>query len=120
MKAFVSTLSILALAATLNAAEGDKKPEGDAPKKPSAEGDAPKRPSAEGDKGKPKFNPEEMFKRLDKDSNGSISKEEFLASPGAKKDAAKAEERFGKMDKNSDGSLSKEEMTHAPKKKKDA
>ena len=56
-----------------------------------------------------------MFKKLDKDGNGSVSKEEFLASPGAKKDAAKATERFGKMDKNSDGSLSKEEMT--PKKK---
>ena len=53
--------------------------------------------------------------KLDKDGNGSISKEEFMASPGAKKDATKAEERFGKMDKNKDGSLSKEEMT--PKKK---
>lgn len=98
MKAITSILSILALAATLSAAEGD------APKKP-----------AEGDKGKPKMSPEEMFKKLDKDGNGSISKEEYMASPGAKKDAAKATERFGKMDKNSDGSLSKEEMT--PKKK---
>lgn len=108
MKAITSILSILALAATLNAAEGDKKPEGDAPKKPAAEGD----------KGKPKMSPEEMFKKLDKDGNGSVSKEEFLDTPAAKKDAAKATERFGKMDKNSDGSLSKEEMT--PKKKKDA
>lgn len=98
MKAITSILSILALTATLNAAEGDKKPEAG--------------------KDKPKMNPEEMFKKLDKDGNGSISKEEYLASPGAKKDAAKATERFGKMDKNSDGSLSKEEMT--PKKKKDA
>ncbi len=98
MKAITSILSILALTATLNAAEGDKKPEAG--------------------KDKPKMSPEEMFKKLDKDGNGSISKEEYLASPGAKKDAAKATERFGKMDKNSDGSLSKEEMT--PKKKKDA
>ena len=108
MKAITSILSILALAATLNAAEGDKKPEGDAPKKPAAEGGKKKGPPS----------PEQMMKTLDKDGNGSISKEEFLASPGAKKDAAKAEERFGKMDKNKDGSLSKEEIT--PKPKKDA
>jgi Ca2+-binding EF-hand superfamily protein len=69
------------------------------------------------DAGKKKApSPEEMFKKLDKDSNGSVSKEEFLASPGAKKDATKAEERFKKMDKNGDGALSMEEMT--PKKKK--
>lgn len=101
MKAITSILSILALAATLNAADGD------APKKPAAEG-AKKAPPS----------PEEMLKRLDKDGNGSVSKEEWLASPGAKKDAAKAEERFGKMDKDKNGSLSKEEMT--PKPKKDA
>lgn len=99
MKSITSILAILALAATVNAAEGDaKKPEGGKKKSPP--------------------NPEQMMKTLDKDGNGSISKEEFLASPGAKKDAAKAEERFGKMDKNKDGSLSKEEIT--PKPKKDA
>lgn len=97
MKSITSILAILALAATVNAAEGDKKP-------------------AEG--AKKKGNPEEMFKKLDKDGNGSVSKDEFMASPGAKKDEAKAGERFTKMDKNSDGSLSKEEMM--PKKKKDA
>ena len=67
--------------------------------------------------GKKKANPEEMFKKLDKDSNGSISKDEFMAGPG-KKDAAKGAEIFGKKDKNSDGSLSKEEFIAAPKKKK--
>jgi Ca2+-binding EF-hand superfamily protein len=109
MKAITSILSILALTATLNAAEGDKKPEGDAPKKPAAEGG----------KDKPKMSPEEAFKKLDKDSNGSISKEEFMAGPG-KKDATKGAEMFGKKDKNSDGSLSKEEFTAPGKKKKDA
>lgn len=74
--------------------------------------------SAEGDKAKPKMNPEEMVKRLDTDKDGKVSKAEFLASPNAKKDEAKATERFGKMDKDSDGFLTKEEMT--PKKKKDA
>ncbi|MBE7496486.1 MAG: EF-hand domain-containing protein [Verrucomicrobiaceae bacterium] len=98
MKALTSILSILALAVTVHAAEGDKKPEAGKKKAP--------------------MNADEMIKRLDKDGNGSISKEEYLASPQAKKDTAKAEERFGKMDKNKDGSLSKEELT--PKPKKDA
>lgn len=98
MKSITSILAILALAATVNAAEGDAK-------KPEA--------------GKKKANPEEMFKKLDKDGNGSISKEEFMAGPG-KKDATKGAEIFGKKDKNGDGSLSKEEFTAAPKKKKDA
>ncbi len=96
MKAITSILAILALAATVHAAD-EKKPEEGAKKKAS---------------------PEEMLKKLDKDSNGSVSKEEFMASPQAKKDEAKATERFGKMDKNSDGSLNLEELT--PKKKKDA
>jgi Ca2+-binding EF-hand superfamily protein len=92
MKALTTTLALLAIAAVgVNAQDAGKK--------------------------KAPMNPEEMFKKLDKDGNGSVSKEEFMASPGAKKDATKAEERFGKMDKNKDGSLSKEEMT--PKKKKD-
>ncbi len=101
MKVITSFLAILALSAVTSFA---------------AEGDAPKKP--EGDKGKPKMNPEEMFKRLDTDKDGKVSKAEFMASPNAKKDEAKATERFGKMDKNSDGSLTLEELT--PKKKKGA
>ncbi len=67
-------------------------------------------------KGKGKGDPAEMFKKLDKDNDGFISKEEYLASPMAKKDSAKAEEMFGKRDKNGDGKLSKDEMTPKPKK----
>lgn len=99
MKSITSILAILALAATVNAAEGDKKPEEGAKKK---------------------ANPEEVFKRLDKDANGSVSKEEFLASPQAKKDEAKATERWTKLDKDANGSLTKEEFTAGGKKKKDA
>lgn len=98
MKKITSILAILALTAAVNAAD-EKKP---------------------ADGAKKKGNPEEAFKRLDKDANGSLSKEEFLASPQAKKDEAKATERFGRLDKNSDGSLSKEEFTAQGKKKKDA
>ncbi len=101
MKAITSLLAILALSAVTVIA---------------ADGDAPKKP--EGDKGKPKMNPEELLKKLDTDKDGKVSKAEWLASPQAKKDEAKATERFGKFDKNSDGFLNLEELT--PKKKKDA
>jgi hypothetical protein len=67
-------------------------------------------------KGK-KGNPAEIFKRLDKDNSGSISKEEFMATPMAKKAGDKAEKMFGMRDKNNDGEISKEEFT-APRKKK--
>lgn len=100
MKAITSILSILALSVTLQAADGD------APKKPEA---------GKGDK--PKATPEERFKALDKDGNGSVSKEEWLAGPMGKKDATKAGEMFTRLDKDSNGSLSKEEMAGAGKKK---
>ncbi len=110
MKVITTLLTVLALTSfTLNAAE-------EGAKKPAEEG-APKKAAEEGAK-KPKGNPEEMFKKLDKDANGSVSKEEFLAGPFGKKDPTKAEETFKKKDKDGDGSLSKEEFL--PKKKKDA
>jgi hypothetical protein len=77
-----------ALALPLHAADGAEKA---APKKPD---------------------PEKVFGKKDKDSDGFLSKEEFTA--GAK-NAAAAETAFGKKDKNSDGKLSKEEFTAAPK-----
>ncbi len=43
----------------------------------------------------------EMLKRMDKDGDGSVSKEEFVSSN---------EERFNQMDENKDGKVSKEEM----------
>ena len=100
MKVITSLLAILALSAITSFA---------------ADGDAPKKP--EGDTGKPKG---DRFKMLDKDGNGSISKEEWMASPMGKKDAAKAGEMFTRLDKDSDGSITKEEMAAAAKKKKDA
>lgn len=103
MKVITSLLAILALSAVTSFA---------------AEGDAPKKP--EGDKGKPKLSPEEIIKKLDTDKDGKVSKAEFLASPQAKKDEAKATERFGKLDKNTDGFITQEEFSAAPKKKKDA
>jgi Ca2+-binding EF-hand superfamily protein len=91
MKNIITILSVLAIAATVNAAD-----------------DAAK---------KGKGDPAAAFAKMDKDSDGKVSKDEFMASPAAKKDAAKAGESFTKKDKNSDGFLSKEEAAPAKKKK---
>ena len=85
MKSIITLLSVLAITASVHAADDAK------------------------GKGKG-ADPEKVFAKLDSNSDGKISKEEFMAGPAAKKDAAKAEESFGKKDKNKDGSLTKEEM----------
>lgn len=61
---------------------------------------------------KPKKDPEVVFKKLDKNSDGKLSKEEFSA---AGKDAAKADKAFAKLDKDGDGSISLEEFKAAKK-----
>ena len=58
---------------------------------------------------KPKPTPEESFKKLDKNSDGKLSLEEFTGKrTGEKADAAK--KAFARMDKNSDGSVDLEEF----------
>lgn len=101
MKSCFQILGILAAAVSLSFGE-------EAPAKPKAP------------------NPEKAFKKLDADSNGSLSLEEFKASPRAKKNEAKAEEMYKKMDTDSKDGVSLAEFTaaqHAPgkaKEKKDA
>lgn len=98
MKTLTTFLTALALGTTLSLAED--KPAGDKPDKP-------------------RRNPAEAFKKLDKDSDGKLSKEEWKESPMAKRDATKAEEAFGKKDKDSDGSLNLEEFkARGPRKQK--
>ena len=95
----ILTLSALVISASLAlAAEGDKpkKPEGGKP----GEG---KRP-----------NPEEMFKKVDANGDGSISKDEFKAAPFAQKEPDKAEKMFAFKDADKDGKLSKEEFAKRP------
>jgi Ca2+-binding EF-hand superfamily protein len=57
---------------------------------------------------KPKRDPKSTFKKMDKNSDSKVTKEEFSA---VVKDAAKAEKTFAKLDKNGDGSLSLEELS---------
>lgn len=61
---------------------------------------------------KPKRDPEAAFKKLDKNGDGKVSKEEFTAKA---KDAAKADKAFAKLDKNGDGFLTLEEFKGAKK-----
>jgi EF hand len=53
---------------------------------------------------------EAIFKKLDTDSSGSVSLEEFTAGPRAKANPEKAGEIFKKIDKDSSGDLSLEEF----------
>lgn len=68
--------------------------------------------------------PEEVFKKLDTNGDGFLSKEEFLASPRAKKDPAAAEKRYAELDKKGDGKVTLEEfkagMQHGKKPAGDA
>lgn len=70
--------------------------------------DEPKKGEGKGDGKRP--NPEEIFKRLDSNSDGSVSKDEYMAGPRAKQDPAKGAENFTKLDKDKDGKLTKEEF----------
>jgi Ca2+-binding EF-hand superfamily protein len=66
---------------------------------------------------KKKIDPEAAFKKKDANSDGKVSKEEFLK--GAK-DAAKSEAAFTAKDKDKDGFLTLEEFKAGGGKKKDA
>lgn len=92
MKIWFQTLGVLAIASTVTFAE-------EAPKK----------------EGKKKPDPAKAFAKLDTDSNGSISLDEFKASPKGAKDPAKAEKAFAKMDADSSGGISLEEFSAPPK-----
>jgi hypothetical protein len=63
---------------------------------------------------KPKADPAEAFKKMDKDSDGSLTEAEFVGNKTGEQ-ADKAKTAFGRRDKNKDGKLSLEE--YAPKKK---
>ena len=68
--------------------------------------------------GKRKRDPEAQFKKLDANADGSLSKEEWEASPMVKRDAERAAKVFKAKDKDADGKLTKEEFTAERKRKK--
>ena len=90
MKSITSILAMLALSVAFATAADEKAP--------AAAGERPKR------------DPAETLKKLDKDGDGKISAEEWKAIPSAKTDPAKNAESFKKLDKNGDGFLSLEEL----------
>lgn len=55
-------------------------------------------------------NPEKLFKKLDTDNSGSLSLDEFKASPMGKRNPDKAEQIFNKMDTDSADGVSLEEF----------
>lgn len=102
MKTCIYTLSAMAIATSLSFAQ-------DGPKGPGGPGG----PDGSG-KGK-RPNPEEIFKKLDADADGSMTLDEFKKSPIGQKDEAKAEEIYKKIDANSDQKVTLEEFkTHRP------
>lgn len=95
MKTIITTLGALALATAITIAQD--KPPGGGPGGPGGpDGQRPK--------------PEDIFKKLDANSDNAISLDEFKAGPMGQKDPAKAEEIFKKIDKDGNGSLSLEEF----------
>lgn len=63
--------------------------------------------------------PSRAFGKADKNGDGKISEEEFVAVAGAKTDAAKAKTAFGRRDKNKDGFLTPDEFKSAETGKKE-
>jgi len=74
------------------------------------------RPDKEGGKrmernGRPREAPWEMFRRMDTDRDGNITREEFFASPRLQRlPEEKREGIFSRLDRDSDGMISKEEI----------
>ncbi|MFO1007343.1 MAG: EF-hand domain-containing protein [Planctomycetaceae bacterium] len=94
---------------------GGGRPDGEGPEgREMRDGERPRPEGGDGESGRPgfggprpeggpggRFNPEEMFKRMDKDGDGTLSKEE---APGRMK------EHFDEIDTDKDGKLTKDEL----------
>jgi Ca2+-binding EF-hand superfamily protein len=66
---------------------------------------------------KPKADPAQVFAKMDANSDGAVSKQEFMASPKAQKDPEKAAKKFTKMDADANGSVNLDEFQAAKKAK---
>lgn len=73
----------------------------------------------EGERGRPdgkRPNPRQHFEKMDADSNGTVSLEEFKSTPRAKEHPEKAGEIFKRIDADSSGGITFEEMVEHHKK----
>ena len=100
-------LSILTVTAAIGCAITMLSAE-DAPKPPAPSEGKPSSPAGGVD---PKARLEEMFKKMDANGDGKISKEEYIAF-----EKQQAEERFAKIDVNNNGSIDKQEFEEAARK----
>ena len=79
--------------------------------------------AAEGKQGKegkrPPMDPEKIFAKLDANSDGSITKDEFNKGPFEKMDEERRKTVFGRMDANGDGKVSLDEFKTAHEKMKE-
>jgi Ca2+-binding EF-hand superfamily protein len=98
MKMILAGGLLAGLLASAAMAEGERRPDRE-------------RPQREGERHPHHGGPEEMFKRMDKDGDGKISKREFFASPRmARLPEEKREEIFARLDRNGDGFLAAAEI----------
>lgn len=116
MKTTLSVFALILATSAALAAEPDKTTPTPAPApsadKPAAPAETPAVPApAETTKPAPRRNPEALFKKLDANTDGSVTKEEWSTSPQAKKNAERAEKSFKARDKDKDDKLTKEEFT---------
>jgi Ca2+-binding EF-hand superfamily protein len=88
-------------------AEGERRPGVDEKRPPGSE----QRPRRDGEMRPPHAKPEDMFKHMDRDRDGKISKREFFASPRMERLPAEQREAiFGRLDRNGDAFLGPEEI----------
>jgi Ca2+-binding EF-hand superfamily protein len=59
---------------------------------------------------KRKADPAKAFAKIDANSDGSVTKAEFMASPRGQKDPEKAAKKFTKMDADANGSVTLDEF----------
>src|SRR5262245_16156607 len=102
MKVLMTTIAALSLGATLCIAQD--KPPGPPPGGGGGGG------QGGGGGGRERPNPEEAFKKLDTNNDGSISLEEFKAGPMAQRNPDRADAAYKRMDKDNDGKVTLEEF----------
>jgi hypothetical protein len=108
MKRTLAFLALMLVSAGLAVAE-----EGKPGRRPGGPDGPP--PGGPGGPGGDRPKPEDVFKKLDANSDGSIDLTEFKESPRAKEHPDKAEEAFKKIDADGDGKVSLEEFKkHRP------